>query len=244
MTHFFQVVLRTSDVDAAAAFYARVLGMNKLPVVQLHAQAVARGARPHWLGFLEVNQVERAAASFAQRGAMPLAPVWVNPEGLQAAVMRDPGGAVVALAKPPAGARPAGAASSEGAGPEVLWYELNTADVERAKVNYQEQLGLDFKPALDLGGFGVFHPFAWQPGGEAVGSFGDIAGRPGVHPHWLFHFGVAQLGRALDAVRAGAGKVAAELTLPSGARIAVCDDPQGAAFALRERPARSGDSRL
>ena len=62
----------------------------------------------------------------------------------------------------------------------------------------------------------------------------DIAGRPGVHPHWLFHFRVAALEPALAAVRAAGGLVLDPLTLPNGARIAVCDDAQGAAFALQE----------
>ena len=60
----------------------------------------------------------------------------------------------------------------------------------------------------------------------------DIAGRPGVHPHWLFHFRVPALEPAMDAVRAGGGVVLPPVTLPGGARVAVCDDPQGAAFAL------------
>ena len=62
----------------------------------------------------------------------------------------------------------------------------------------------------------------------------DIAGRPGVHPAWLFHFRVAAFEPALGAVRAGGGVVFGSFVLPGGARSAVCDDPQGAAFALLE----------
>jgi hypothetical protein len=62
---------------------------------------------------------------------------------------------------------------------------------------------------------GVSEQSAQQPGGPSVGLMADIGGRPGVHPAWLFHFRVT----ALDP--------------------AVCDDPQGAAFALRERPPRA-----
>ncbi len=99
MKRFFRITLRTNDVDAARTFYAAVLGGNAFHVVQLHEEAVARGARPHWLGFLDVGDVDRAAAAFVQRGATQLGPKWVNPEGLEAAVVRDPGGAVIALAK-------------------------------------------------------------------------------------------------------------------------------------------------
>jgi predicted enzyme related to lactoylglutathione lyase len=219
------------DVAAARAFYFAVLGNTDLEIVQLHEQAVARGARPHWLGFLDVAEVEVLASAFAERGAAPLGPKWVNPRGLEAAVMRDPGGAVVALGKP------AAAQGSAMPRPQVAWHVLNTADVERAIANYSELFGWEFKQPVDLAEHGVFHPFAWQPGGVAVGALSDIAQRPGVHPHWLFHFHVAALEPALAAVRAGGGLVIGPFTLRTGARLAVCEDNQGAAFALLE-PAR------
>jgi hypothetical protein len=62
---------------------------------------------------------------------------------------------------------------------------------------------------------------------------------PGVHPHWLFHFPVADLEAALAAVRARGGRALAPNLLPSGDRVVACEDPQGAAFGLLEsrRPA-------
>lgn len=237
MTRFFQITLRTHDVDAARAFYATVLGPCALNIVQLHEQAVARGARPHWLGLLDVGNVDDAIATFAERGATRLSPTWVNPEGLEGATLRDPGGAIIALGKPPAPAPAQASASSKGPGPEVLWHELNTADVDRAKANYGELFGWEFKAPLHfshLGASHVFHPFAWERGGAPVGSMCDIAGRPGVHPHWIFHFRVAALDPAMSKVKAEGGIVIGPITLPSGDRIAVCDDPQGAAFAIRE----------
>ncbi len=225
MNSFFKLTLRTSDVVAARAFYETVLGPVSLEVVQLHEGAVARGARPHWLGFIEVSDVDAAAAAFAARGATALAPKWINPAGLEAAVMRDPGGAIVALGKPPANA-------SQG-GPPVASYFLNTNDVSRAQANYRASFGWDFAAALDLGELGVIHPFSWAPGLPVVGGMREIASRPGVHPHWLFHFPVVSIDRAIDAVRAAGGLVLGPVTLPGGEQIAVCDDPQGAAFALR-----------
>jgi predicted enzyme related to lactoylglutathione lyase len=230
---FFQIVLRTSDVEAARAFYVAVLGGGAFDIVQLHEQAVARGARPHWLGFVHVGDVEHALAAFVQRGATQLSPIWVNPEGLEAATARDPGGAVIALAKQPDRAR-GKTASAGGSGAQVIWYELNTVDVERAKANYRELFGWEFKEPLDLEGVGVVHPFAWEEGGAAVGSMCDVAGRRGVHPHWLFHLRVDALEPATNAVREKGGVVAASVTLPGRDRIAICDDPQGAAFAIRE----------
>lgn len=227
MRHFFKVTLRTSDVDGAQQFYRSVLGEDAGPldIVKLHEQAVARGARPHWLGMIEVDDVAGAAAAFIARGAVPLGPRWVNPEGLDAAVLRDPGGAIVAVAKPAPGAARAG--------PEVVWQLLNTSDVERARENYGELFGWEFHPPLDLGPLGIFHPFSFRCGAAPIGSMSALEGRTGVHPHWLFHFRVAALDEAIDAVRSAGGRVLEPINLPNEERLAICDDPQGAAFAIR-----------
>lgn len=242
MTRFFRYLLRTTDVSAARAFYAAVFGDSDLSIVPLHEQALARGARPHWLGFLRVDDVDLAMTAFVARGASPLSPKWVTPEGVEFAVVRDPGGAVVALAKPsPArvGEAPTLDAPSDrgifGATghPDVVWHLLHTADVERAKAIYRELFGWELKERLDLGSLGVFHPFAWQVGEDPVGAMADVADRRGVHPHWLFHVRVPSLGPALDAVQAHGGVVVARVAVPNGDHIAVCEDAQGAAFALR-----------
>jgi predicted enzyme related to lactoylglutathione lyase len=209
------------------------LGSGDVKIVQLHEQAIARGARPHWLGLLGVDDVDSAVAAIVARGATQLGPKWVNPEGLEAAVIRDPGGAVVALAKPASAQRPAseGAATSAS---DIQWRVLHTTDVERAKANYGELFGWAFNPSLDLESLGVFHEFAWRPGEPVAGAMSDISQRPGAHAHWLFHFNVPALEPALDALRAGGGLVVARVLAPNGDLIGICDDPQGAAFALRE----------
>src|SRR6185436_18381094 len=107
-----------------------------------------------------------------------------------------------------------------------------TPDVARAMATYGELFGWYFDEPIDLGSHGSFYPFRWEAGSAQVGVFGDIAGRPGVHPHWTFHYRVAALDAAIARVEAGGGSSLGPIELPSGDRIAVCDDPQGAAFAL------------
>jgi predicted enzyme related to lactoylglutathione lyase len=224
MTRFCRFELRTTDVAAARAFYAAVLGQGDADIVPLPEQAAARGAPAHRLGHLGVDDVEHSAAAFVARGATRLGPTRPIAGGGEGAIVRDPGGAVVGLATPPAVPTRA----------DVAWYLLNTADLPRASATYRELCGWQLTDRLDAGPLGVFHQFAWQFGGANVGSMADIAGRPGVHPHWLFHFSVAALEPALGAVRASGGGVFGSFGLPGGARSAVCDDPQGAAFALLE----------
>jgi predicted enzyme related to lactoylglutathione lyase len=231
MTSFLQVVLRTQRVDAARKFYAAVLGGRALEVVQLHEQAVARGARPHWLGMLQVADVAQTLAEFVARGATVLSPVWRNPEGLDGATLRDPGGAVLGLATPPAHRESEHAARLAAAG--VVGYSLSTAHAEQAKLNYAALFGWEFGAAREHATVGSFFPFAFEPGGNPRGTLSDIAGRPGVHPHWLFHFRVDALEPARAAVRAHGGTAMDAITLPDGSSLAACDDDQGAAFALR-----------
>lgn len=230
MKRFFQVVLRTLDVDAATDFYRAVLGEAPTRVVPLHETAIARGARPHWLGFVDVAEVDAGVSAMLARGGSALGPKWIDPEGLEAAVMRDPGGAIIALARPPSVRAPDRAHRV----PEVVIHALNTPDVSRAMATYGALFGWRFGAALDLGAVGVFHPFSFSEGEPTAGVFGDTAGRPTVHPHWTYHFGVPSLDVALARVTSGGGVALDPLTLPNGDRIAVCDDPQGAAFALHE----------
>jgi len=227
MAKFCRFELRTTDVEAARVFYPRILGHDRAVIWPLHEQALARGAKPHWLGYLGVDDVDLATARFVERGATALGPAPPTVSGDRAVVLRDPGGAIVALSTPPS-------QSSEPA-VEVGWHVLNTNDVARATSNYCELFGWALTSPIDLGAEGTFQQFAWQQDGQSVGALAGIAERPGVHPHWLFFFEVDALEPALTATRAAGGSTLAPITLPSGVRMSVCEDPRGAAFALRER---------
>src|SRR5208283_3506322 len=130
MTTFFRFELRTTNADGAREFYARVLGHDRAIIWPLHEQALARGARPHWLGSLDVEDIEQTAAAFVERGATRLGPTVPRRDGGQMAVLRDPGGAVVALATP--------AAENAQVFTEVGWHVLNTKDAPRATMDYRD----------------------------------------------------------------------------------------------------------
>lgn len=229
MTRFCRIQLRTTDVAAARLFYRALLGDEGADMVPLPAEAIARGARPHWLGHLGVDDVEGTAQAFTARGATRLGPTRAAADGGTVAILRDSGGAVVALSAVSAVPPPA----------NVVWQSLNTADLPGVIATYCGVLGWQLTEALELGALGRQQQFAWAPGGPSVGTMADTAGRPGVHAHWLFHFRVAALEPAVAAVRAAGGVALDPITLPGGARVAVCDDPQGAAFALHEETRRA-----
>jgi hypothetical protein len=237
--------LRTTAPAAARAFYAEAVGLDleDAPdrvvwrsggllvgeVTPLPAQAAARGAPPHWLGHVGVADVDATTRRFVDAGAERLGPPRRSAEGDAIVALRDPFGAVVALTSRAAPAGPGGPA----------WHELHTADHRRAWSTYNALFGWRATGALDLGPpLGEYGLFAWSGADRDAGGMLSSARLPGVHPHWLFYFGVDDLDRRLARVVARGGRaLQGPLAGPSGGRVVPCEDPQGAAFALYEAPA-------
>jgi predicted enzyme related to lactoylglutathione lyase len=225
--------LRTTDTGAARAFYASVIDVERrtsVQIVGLPEQAAARGAPAHWLGQASVNDVSAGVLHMIGAGGEPLGPVRDDGGGGKVAVVRDPLGAVVGLCDDLAGPAPPPPG-------EVVWHQLNTTDRVAVWPTYADIFGWKPVATLDLGEqFGTYQTFAWTTGGPAVGGLVDSARTPGVHTHWLFFFGVDDLPAAAAAVTANGGRVVfGPLPGPGGFDIAVCEDPQGGAFALGAR---------
>jgi predicted enzyme related to lactoylglutathione lyase len=214
---FCRFILRTTDAPAARTFYRSVLGDDSARILPLHEEAIARGAPPHWLGMIGVDDVSGMADAFVTRGAVRLGPTQRNEDG-EFAVLRDPTGAVVSLATP-----------SELRPPLVDWHVLNTPDASASASAYAALFGW----YITVGGHAL-HPFAWSRDQRPSGALADIKGRADRHPHWLYFFGVPTLARALEAVRAGGGNAIVSPEMPG---FAVCEDGQGVAFGLAERDA-------
>jgi len=222
-SRFSRYLLRTTDVAAAAAFYDGVLERHGDGIVLLHESAIARGARPHWLGHITVAELggaEAMAARFVELGAMRLGP---PPGSGDFVVLRDPGGAIVALTD-------SVVESSAG----VVWHQLNTRDSSSAAANYSALFGWSLTEKLDLGRHGHHQRFAFGTGDSSLGVISDVEGRAEVHTHWLFFFSVPSLNVAVQRVRAHGGIAIGPIELPNGVRVAACDDAQGAAFGVIE----------
>jgi predicted enzyme related to lactoylglutathione lyase len=136
-------------------------------------------------------------------------------------VLRDPGGAVVGLTDAPAESALT-----------VAWHQLSSLDPVKTWAGYAELFGWSLGRDLDLGAMGRHREIVFAAGERAAGALSDVTARPEVHAHWLFFWPVPSLDRAIEEVRARGGKVLGPMTLPGGARIAACDDPQGAAFGI------------
>jgi uncharacterized protein len=225
---FSRYQLRTTDVDGARAFYTELFGASfwkgGVDVQPLPAAAAARGATPHWLGHIGVDDAVPPMYRFFDAGATRLgAP---PPDGRDSAgvVLRDPFGAVVALT-------PSGDAMAE---ERVAWHLHASRDEERALSLYADILGWTAVERQDLAERGRHVTFAWDDAGRPVGSLCDMARRPHVHAQWLFFFATADLDSSLARVRDLGGLTLRPSTTADGRRVAACDDPQGAAFGLCE----------
>jgi uncharacterized protein len=193
---FSRYELRTKDPAAARSFYASVLGPEiELDITALPERARAAGAPSHWTGHVR-GDIDRAIAAGAQR--------------IHGSIVRDPLGAVFAVGAE----RDAAPSTAKASKARVVWHQLNTTDVARAREFYASA-------------------FDWTEADLASVTFTDFATRPGVHTSWLFHFRVADLDAAVARVKAAGGIVAGVFDLPGGERLAVCDDPQGAFVAFR-----------
>ena len=231
---FYRYVLRTTDVAAARAFYADAIGLrlpdgvssdSSLEAWPLHERAIARGAPPHWLGQLAVDDVDAMVGRLVGFGSELLSPTVQGRDGAPFATLRDPFDAVI-------GVRARGGSTTDA---PVVWHQLHTRDVDGAWALYHELFGWARKQTLDIPALvGGYRLFAWNEAGAPVGAMGNTARWPGVHTHWLFYLPIADIDGAAARVRALGGTAMPPVTLPSGMRIVTCEDPQGAAFGLAQ----------
>jgi uncharacterized protein len=206
-----------SDV-LGARFWNDTVTAGPLP-----AQAAARGAPPHWLGHIGVDDVVGTTLRFVQRGATQLGPPAPTSTDVASSLLRDPFGAVVSVSAltPIARAEP------------VAWHFLSARDEAGAFAIYAELFGWVSLEVVDLGPERGCHvTFSWDGTTRAAGSTSNIARLPHVHPQWLFFFRTDDLDVSLARVRAGGGLALPVVATARGDLVAPCDDPQGAAFGL------------
>lgn len=239
--------LMTADANAGTAFYAQVVGWRSAdagmpgrdytllsagdtPVAGLMAltdEMRTAGARPGWVGYVAVADVDGQSERVRQAGGR----VHKGPEDIPGvgrfAVVADPQGAVFCLFKADMDAPPS---LPFGAAGTVGWHELHAGDLAGAWPFYRDQFGWTEAEALDMGPMGVYQLFA--AGSQPIG--GMMTKRPEVpQPFWLFYVNVAAIDAAVERVKAGGGQVVnGPMQVPGGSWIVNAIDPQGAMFAL------------
>jgi uncharacterized protein len=223
-SRFSSYELRTTDPDAARAFYEDVVG-DVPPIRALPERAAARGAPAHWLGHVAVPDLEKTVARFLADGGVELGPRGRTADDAELVVLRDPFGSVI-------GVRPLTDTRSA----HVAWHQLHTVEHEKAFDFYNACFGWRGVDALAQGE-NRWLVFAWDSVHPPAGTIGNTARLPEVHPHWLYYFDVPSLDAALERAKGrGAELLRGPFRLRSGSRIAVLHDLQRAEFGLAERP--------
>ncbi len=238
-----------ADAKAAADFYVAVVGwaagdagMADFPYTLLSAgptmvaglmtlpeEARKMGARPGWVGYIGVPDVDAYATKFsAAGGQIYRAPADIPGVG-RFAVVADPHGAAFAIFKgePAEDPRPPLAPDALG---NVGWRELRAGDLDSAFAFYSGLFGWKKTQAMDMGPMGTYQVFAIE-GGQGGGMMTKPADTPA--PYWLYYFNVDAIDAAVERIKSAGGEVVAgPHEVPGGGWVARGLDPQGAIFAL------------
>lgn len=240
--------LATSDSAAAIEFYSHVVGwtasampssgmpytllsyggVNVGGVMQQTPEMCAGGARPCWLGYIGVADVDAMAGQVKAMGGSVLMPPADIPTVGRFALVADPHGAAFFLMTP-ISKEPLPVISPDAPG-HVGWRELHAGDLDSAWTFYSTLFGWTKDAAMDMGPIGTYQMFA--TGGAPVG--GMMTKMPDFPAaFWAYYFTVPALGEALERVKARGGQVLhGPQEVPGGSFIANCMDPQGAMFSL------------
>lgn len=247
--------LMTTDPDGARAFYEAVVGWRIVGgpdpaggieyrhilrsdggsnggVLKLNEDMTRNGARPCWLGYLHVADVDAATAAIVADGGRVLMPKATLDVGA-IAMVADPGGVPFYVMTPvPPADRPDAASDvyDRMAVQHVSWNELHAPDIEAAKAFYARHFHFEYNDKMPMGELGDY----WfiDHGGQTIGA---MMQKPPSAPAggWNFYIRVPSIAAAIDTVKTGGGQVVhGPMEVPGGDWIINGVDPQGAPFSL------------
>jgi predicted enzyme related to lactoylglutathione lyase len=245
--------LITTEVAAAKAFYAKVVGWNaqdastpglayslfaagSAPVgglMELPEDARKMGATPRWVGYVGVDDADVAAERIKHLGGT----VYVAPTNSnigRVSVIADPQTASLGIVE---GLR-VGEREAAGDLPgRVGWHELLADDPEKVFAFYGELFGWQ-KTDAETGPTDAYQLFS--AGEQTIGGMSTTLPIDPV-PFWLLYFNIADIEAAVQLVKTNGGRIFdGPHQLLDGSWIARCGDPQGALFALQGK--RSPDA--
>lgn len=239
--------LMTPDIEGARAFYQavagwRIAGRSDMPgmeyrmieapdgavggVMPIDADMAAAGARPVWVGYVGVADVDTTVEAIrALGGRVHMGPHDIPGVG-RFALASDPRGALFYVMR---GAVEDG--TSHAFAPDRLghcaWNELSTPDPDGAHAFYGKLFGWTNPESMPMGDLGEYR-FLY------LDDLRFGATMPGPAPaFWQPYFTVASIHAAVDAVKAAGGTIGqGPQEVPGGGHIITGTDPQGARFAL------------
>ena len=244
---FFWYELITTEPEAAKSFYANVVGwdtgevtmpgvtyalfsVGDTPVgglMTLPNDARKMGRKPHWIGYVRVDDVDATNDRIIQLGGAVHVPPTVIPNVGRFSIVADPQTATLALLELLQPDQERDVKPDELG--RVGWHELLAADWKKALAFYGELFGWQEAEA-HVGSLGTYQQFS--AGGRPVGGM-VTKPRKVPLPFWLYYFNIDDIDAAAKRVRVGGGQILNRpIEVPGGSWILHCTDPQGAIFAL------------
>ncbi len=237
----------SNDLKGSEDFYKSVVGwsigantMNAQAYSMLQAgdamvgglmpipdDAKATGARPMWMGYIAVDDVDATAEKVkAAGGAIYRAPSDIPNVG-RFAVAGDPHGAGFILFKP----------SGEGSLPNdptkpghFSWRELHAGDGAAAFDFYAKLFGWEKGEVMDMGPAGQYRIFNID-GAMVGGVMTKTPEEPA--PYWMYYISTDAADAAAARVAGAGGKLLhGPVQVPGGRWMIMAQDPQGANFGM------------
>lgn len=248
--------LMTTDPDGAAAFYGPIVGWkiagdpgadttdvdyrhivrddggSNGGVMKLTDEMCRNGARPCWLGYLSVADVDQAVTAIEADGGKLMLPAFDLDVG-RIAMVTDPGGVPFYVMAPvPPADNPHGDSDvyDRCADQHISWNELYAPDLEVAKAFYARHFHFAFNESMPMGAMGDYCFI--DHGGQQIGA---VMQKPKEVPAgmWQFYIRVPDIGTAAAQVQELGGQVLhGPMEVPGGEWIINGVDPQGAMFSL------------
>ncbi len=185
-------------------------------------------ARPGWLGYIGVADVDAAAEKVMAEGGKILRAAGDIPGVGRFAVAADPQGAVFSLYSPKADMEPPADFGSRKVG-HPSWHELYARDGEAVFPFYEKVFGWKLSRDFDMGSMGKYKVFSVD--GADMG--GIMTAPPGAENGWGFYFMVDGVGAAAARIKSLGGTVlAGPMEVPNGEWVIKCCDPQNVSFSL------------
>jgi predicted enzyme related to lactoylglutathione lyase len=185
------------------------------------------GAKPTWLFYIGVDDVDASVAKIEAAGGSVRMPA-IDMAGVgRMALVADPQGIPFYVMR---GASPEDSKAWQRTGMgKCNWNELMTPDQAGANAFYADVFGWTYPDKMPMGEMGdyVFIDVA----GQQIGA--TMTAQPGTPPAWQFYFRAPDIDAAAEKVTANGGTVhAGPMEVPGGDRIIVASDPHGVMFGV------------
>jgi hypothetical protein len=236
--------LCTNDLDGAKAFYGKLFGWTSKQfegegAPEYHIQEMAgKGVagmmplpegmpKPFWLGYVGVADAD-AAIEKAKAAGADVHRVMDIPSVGKIGLVSDPQGVGYAVIQ--GYSEQKSEAFNQNEPGHGNWHELHSPDPVAGFDYYAGLYGWTKGQTMPMGPMGDYQLF--QVDGIDVGGMMRI--QPGgMHPSWLFYFGVPDIDEAVELINANGGQILQGATeVPGGAWIVQLTDPQGAMVAV------------